>query len=71
MESTISNIDVVSKVLELLFCHNKYDIFDTHPVVSVLYVKNVPVMNLANRLSSQTLILFELKHGVESVDQLV
>ena len=71
MDSTISNIDNVSNILQLLFCKNKYDICDTHPIVSVLYVKIVPVMYLANRLSGQTLVLFEQLHGFESVDQLV
>ena len=71
MDSTISNIDVVSKRLQLLFCLNKYDICDAPPIVSVLYVKIVPVLNLADRLSNQTLVPFELMHGFESVDQLV
>ena len=71
MDSTIRNNDVASKILQLLFCHNKNDICDTHPIVSVLYVKSVPVLNLANRLSNQTLVLFELMHGLENVVQLV
>ena len=71
MDSTISNIDVALKVLQLLFSPSKHDLCDTHPIVSVLYVKVVLLKNLANRLSSQTLVLCELMHGFENVDQLV